>query len=201
MIEYIKKDGKGKIWWKCICDCGEQIETYTLLLRSKKQQSCGCLRKETSAKHCEGMTKHGHYKGNKPTPEWSAWAALRARCYVKTHKQYKNYGGRGIAVCERWHTFDNFLEDMGKRPDKGYSIDRIDNSKGYEPGNCRWATTTEQNNNMRTNRRVSYNGEELTLAQWCKKLHISRGLWIAPLQRLGSHEKALEEIIEKLKVL
>ena len=92
---------------------------------------------------------------------------MRRRCNEPSHPQYKYYGGRGIKVCERWLKFENFLADMGERPD-GTTVDRIDGSKDYEPGNCRWATQAEQMNN--TSRSVSYQGK--TLKQWSQELGI-----------------------------
>jgi hypothetical protein len=92
-------------------------------------------------------TKHGMNK----TPEWNAWVNMRQRCLNPNHTNYKHYGGRGIKVCERWLDFDNFLADMGRKPDPELTLERIDNSKGYEPANCKWATMKEQSNNTRRN--------------------------------------------------
>lgn len=109
--------------------------------------------------------KHG--LGDKPwrIPEYGAWAAMKDRCRRKNHRQYAYYGGRGITVCDRWlKSYSNFLDDMGKRPSSDYSLDRINNSGNYEPGNCRWATRSEQNKNRRD-----------FSPEWYRKQHLPRG--------------------------
>ena len=109
----------------------------------------------------------------KATPEYNSWCAMKQRCYYKSNNRYDRYGGRGIVVCDRWKTnFQNFLEDMGKRPSPKHSIDRINNDGNYEPSNCRWASNLEQSNN-RSNRIIDYNGLSLTIREWSSKLGIS----------------------------
>lgn len=100
---------------------------------------------------------------------------MKSRCFRKNNKKFKEYGGRGIKVCERWLKFDNFYEDMGEAP-VNMSIDRIDNNGNYEPGNCRWATAKQQNNNKRNTITITANGETKTVAEWCQKLNVSRSL-------------------------
>ncbi|WP_199570603.1 hypothetical protein [Streptomyces murinus] len=124
---------------QCRCDCGND---HSLLFKEwGRTQSCGCLRNERSA---ERLTRHGH----KSSPLYASWAQMIQRCTNPDHKQWANYGGRGITVCERWLDFPNFLADMGERP-AGLTLDRIDNNRSYEPGNCRWADVSTQNSNRR----------------------------------------------------
>jgi hypothetical protein len=97
---------------------------------------------------------------NKYPLEYATWADMKTRCYNPKHQKYHLWGGRGIIVCERWHSFSNFLEDMGPKP-KGLTLERINNNGNYEPSNCKWATRTEQANNRRDNRKSQYTGKDL----------------------------------------
>lgn len=136
------KPSDGKVYWECICDCGEVVIVRAESLKSGNTKSCGCLHKDTV-----GKLKTTH--GLSDTTEYFIWQGMWARCTNPNHKSYNNYGGRGITVCERWRLFENFLEDMGLRPGPEYSLDRKENDKGYCKENCRWATGTEQANNRR----------------------------------------------------
>lgn len=107
--------------------------------------------------------------------EYYAWIDMRRRCTNPQHHQYKNYGARGITVCDRWmHSFADFLADMGRAPGKEYSLDRIENNGNYAPGNCRWATHDEQDNNKRVNRWITHGDKTLTIAQWSKELGVAQ---------------------------
>ena len=126
-------------------------------------------------------------------PEYFTWASMKQRCLNPKTSGFKNYGGRGVSVCERWiQSFDAFLSDMGEKPSPKHSIDRFPDTNGnYEPSNCRWATMEEQQNNKTTNLILSLNGVEITVAQWAKKLGFKRSLIHGRMERGWSVEKAL----------
>ncbi len=146
----------GSAYWKCICDCGREIETSGTEIRRGKVRTCG-------RKHPKN-NGHGHtLKGKSPT--YRTWNNMHNRCRAPSCPSYYLYGGRGIRVCERWKSFENFLADMGERP-SGCSIERIDHSLDYSPENCRWATSKEQSYNKRSNRLVDAFGVKKPLAQW-----------------------------------
>jgi hypothetical protein len=159
----------GRTEWLCLCECGQTKIAIGQYLKSGVTTSCGCT---TSAKRSKSFTTHGMAH----TPTWCCWVGLRARCNNPNNGSYSRYGGRGIKVCERWErSFEDFYADMGPRPSSAHSIDRIDNDKGYEPGNCRWATPRVQNSNTRRNVILEHNGESLTLAEWAVRTGINIG--------------------------
>jgi hypothetical protein len=163
---------RGHLYWKVRCDCGVTKESDGAALRDGRIKSCVCLTRE------RGFVlnlKHGADRVGQRTPEYGSWVSLRTRCSSPTDKFWKDYGGRGITVCDRWlgeHGFEHFLADMGTRPSPHHSIDRRDNSRGYEPSNCRWATQSEQMSNTRKTIRVAIDGKALSLAQACRLLHL-----------------------------
>ena len=136
--------------WTCQCDCGNVRGIKTCDLRSGSSKSCGCV-------HAGTARGFRLLHGGKGTPEYRTWKHMRERCSSPSCEDYKNYGGRGISICRQWDDFTVFLLDMGPRPGRGYSIERLDVNGNYEPSNCVWATTTEQARNKRT---TTYIGTE-----------------------------------------
>ena len=170
---------KRKVAWHYACDCGRVGVAFGGDLRDGRQQSCGCL-------HREIVTKHNHHKSG----AYKSWQAMKSRCYNQEAQGYRHYGGRGIRVCERWLTsFDNFLADMGDRP-PGYTLDRLNVDGHYEPGNCRWATRSQQARNRRDSRTYTHDGLTMTLDDWAGRLGLDRELIRARLRIGWSFAKA-----------
>lgn len=140
---------KGHSAWTCLCDCGVTKVIRGELLFNGSATSCGCYRREVGKKLGRASRMHGEGTNGKETAEYRAWTSLRNRCVNPRHKSFCYYGARGIRVCERWDSYANFLADMGRRPSPKHSIDRINNDGDYCPANCRWATSSEQNSNLR----------------------------------------------------
>jgi hypothetical protein len=119
------------------------------------------------------MGRWGEYHYQTGTPEHKAWLSMRDRCLCPTNKQFPDYGGRGIRICERWLTFTNFLQDMGKRPSPKHTLERIDNNGNYEPSNCAWRTMREQSRNRRDSRKITHNDTTANLVDWAATLGLS----------------------------
>lgn len=152
VAERAGSNAKGQALWKCRCTCGNVKVVSAKHLVSGSSKSCGCLLAEYLVSD-KGLTKHGHAKTSrsKPSRAYVSWCQMHVRCTDVTGKDYARYGGRGIRVCARWKSFENFLADMGERP-HAKSLDRINNMRGYSPANCRWATAQEQAVNRRSSR-------------------------------------------------
>ena len=168
--------------WLCDCDCGAEKIVSGSHLRDGRVLSCGCLHIEVQ------RTPKVH--GKRYTRTWTIWSNMLQRCGNSLNPSFKNYGGRGIHVCVRWHSFMNFLSDMGEAPD-GLTIERRNNEIGYDPENCLWATCADQALNTRRNRLLTIGSETNPLIVWCRKLGVPYWTAHARLRRGASAEKAL----------
>lgn len=161
-VSFIEVKNKARnAYWKFLCDCGEFEDICAYDVKSGKRSCC----KKCKAKQRSSVSK---------TDEYKIWCDVKTRCTNKNHRSYKNYGGRGISVCKKWlESFDEFMKDLGPRPSKDHSIDRIDYNGNYEPENCRWANHTEQARNKRNNIYVEYEGETMLLVEASEKSGIN----------------------------
>lgn len=165
--------------WICRCSCGNEKIVSRQALKSGMTKSCGCLRKEVSSTR---MAKHGAATRQGKSREYKIWSGMNSRCATPSATGFDRYGGDGVAVCDRWKSFENFYADMGPAP-SGYSIDRIDSSKGYEPGNCRWASRQTQNENRKSVRWIEFDGKRMNIAQWARHLGVSKATLYEALEK------------------
>jgi len=152
----------GQAKWLCQCQCGEQRDVSGSILRRGKQTACGCQK--------GGVVTHGRTD----SPMFNVWQSMIARCSNPRNTRYHRYGGRGIKVCERWQKFENFLEDMGERPD-GMTIERKENDGNYEPSNCKWATRNEQAKNTSRNRFIETSRGRMVVADAARLAGVTPG--------------------------
>jgi len=161
--EYCSRKGRDKpyevTFVPCLCDCGDAVSVSTANIG--RGQSC---RKCASIKRSDSRKTHG----KRGTDMYRIWTHIKTRCFNKNSPRYHQYGGRGITMCERWNSFELFALDIGDRPSKKHSLDRINNDGNYEPGNIRWATAKEQNRNRRCSKRISARGETKTVGEWAE---------------------------------
>jgi len=170
VISKADSEKNGHTRWNCICDCGGTTTVRSSHLLSGDTRSCGCIGREMLSKMC---LKHGMSE----TTTYDCWAAMKQRCVNPSSHAYRNYGGRGITVCERWMKFENFYVDMGECP-IGLTLERKDNNSVYYHENCCWDTPKTQSRNKRSNRIIKYDGKSQCLAAWAEELGIERHtLW------------------------
>jgi len=151
-------------YWKCQCDCGKIKDIASSSLIRGISGSCGCYFLEGH----NGAT-HGHARNNKITSEYASWKSMKQRCLETRNISYKWYGARGITICDRWvKDFDDFMQDMGKKPSKKHSLERINNDEGYYPTNCKWVLPKEQSRNRRNTLKAKINGTEKPLVEWAE---------------------------------
>lgn len=186
-------------WWSCRCACGAVANVRDRALKYGRKKSCGCAKEECKRAiggYVGRQTKHGGCKNRECSPEYSCWQGLLARCRYPKHKQYADYGGRGITIADRWvgdRGFENFLADMGARP-PGTTLDRYpDNDGPYAPSNCRWATRTEQARNKRNSHFLTFNGHTATMAEWAERTGFSYSAIMQRIRGGWSVERALTE--------
>lgn len=173
----------GESKWLCDCDCGRSTRVFTANLKRGNTSSCGCVRNIASSKRA---TKHGLYQ----TRAYKSWVSIRRRCFEVTNAAYKDYGAKGIGMDDEWAADPvAFIQDVGQPPTDDHTLDRIDNAKGYFPGNVRWATPLEQGSNKTNNRWVTYQGNKYTIAQLGRKIAEECGISHKQFQR--SLEKAM----------
>lgn len=170
-----RKNSKST-YWRCSCSCGQEREVRGSALTAGTTSSCGCFRQETSSAR---STTHG--KTN--TSLYHIWCGIKARCLKPTDPAYKNYGGRGITLCQRWLSFERFASDVGPRPDCKAHLDRINNEKGYSPSNCRWSTPKDNSRNRRGNVLVLYQGRRMTVMEASELSGIPHARLYARVQR------------------
>ena len=168
VIERAENSNNGAARWLCRCSCGNEVVVCASDLKNR-QESCGCYRREKAS---QANKKHGM----SGTKIYKTWRDMLARCENPKHKSFDEYGGRGIKVCERWHKFENFYDDVSQLPhfgEKGYTLDRIRVNEDYKPGNVRWSDANTQARNRRNNVMVEYEGVEMCLTEATEKSGIS----------------------------
>lgn len=184
-----RRNSQGSyVFWQCQCDCGNTVEVNRSAFgKSASQHSCGCVK----------LGRRKRYSVNdvlvrKYPSEFNTWTFMISRCHDERAKDFSRYGGRGIVVCDAWRaSFDAFVTSVGPKPGPRYTLDRIDNSKGYEPGNCRWATPLEQGRNKSNNVMLTHNGETLTVSQWAERLEIYHGTLLMRIKAGWSDERII----------
>jgi len=190
-----ERDNTGKVRYRCECKCGNYSYPRGADLVSGRTKSCGCQ---------EG-NKLGRPKrhGMSYTHIYRIWTGMKTRCLNINREAHSYYGGRGISVCNRWLIFDNFYADMGDPPSNNHQIDRINNDGNYEPANCRWVLTDEQNRNKRDTIKIVFNGEKMCLAEACRVVGAKYSLISQRLKSKTnwSFEEAIKEPSGKGKVL
>ena len=168
------------------CDCGAQKEAAASNVRAGSVRSCGCMRREVS----KVAVRHGHTVNATNSPEYRCWQSMMNRCRNINLKCYPRYGGRGITVCERWQTFENFLVDMGSRPSTSHSVERANVNGNYEPDNCRWATSKEQAANRCDTVMIEHGGRSMILADWAREFGMAPGTIRRRMLRGATFEQA-----------
>lgn len=195
-VEYRGKTSHNQAIWSFVCiapGCGRVVEAPAFHVRNGSKRSCGCA---TNALKSEGKKKHGIAH----TPEYTSYRAMLDRCTNTNNPLFHRYGGRGIAICERWLGVDgpaNFYADMGQKPSANHSIERVDNDGNYEPSNCVWATRAEQMQTRSTTRLIEFGGKAMSIAAWERHLGFGLGVVRDRLNRGWPVDEALTRLPSK----
>lgn len=187
--DHVDQNGRRRVRYRCLCDCGNEIITQARNLRSGDTVSCGCVRKSNLT---EGNVKHGMSKSRL----YRTWRSMKRRCTDKHRMNYADYGGRGIKVCEEWaSSFETFMVWANENGyDDSLTIDRVDCDGSYSPENCRWATSKMQNNNTRRNVRITYDNQTHTIAEWADLLNIKYDTLYKRISQGWPYERAFSKI-------
>lgn len=183
-LTVLRREGRyrGYASWRCFCDCGIEVVVPGERLRTSRRKACNVA---------------GHFwrphrtHGESRSAEYTSWHDMRNRCSDGKKHNFMHYGGRGIAICERWKKFENFLTDMGRKPSPKHTLERRDNNRNYEPSNCRWATRAEQSRNYRHSVYVTYKGVRGLLLELCEYFGLSYSVVSSRLRLGWSLEKAM----------
>lgn len=184
-------DSHNNSLWLFDCECGNTIIAKGSSVKNGRVKSCGCLAREAASRLGKQLGLASKTHGMTDTRQYGIWCAMIRRCENKNVGSYEYYGGRGIRVCSRWHSFESFWEDMGPTYKDGLEIDRIDNDGDYCPENCRWVSRMKQMNNCSHNRKITHGGKTLTLSQWERETGIDNRTIGARLNRGWSVQKTL----------
>lgn len=184
-----KNNDKGQTMWRCKCECGGEIIGIGYRIKSGRIKSCGCMKAVPEFRH--GETQSRLYR---------IWCNIKTRCSCKSAEYYKNYGARGISVCDEWRLSYTAFRDwaLSAGYEDNLTIDRINANGNYEPSNCRWATWKEQENNSSHNVNISYNNKTMTLHQWSEELNIPYDTLRSRVRRRGwSVKRAFTQPVKK----
>lgn len=202
VVKYSHQNKLYAKYWECKCNCGKKTIVRASALTEGTSRSCGCWQKELMSE-----TKYNLIHGMTKTKIYRTWQQVKERCLNEKNQSYKDYGGRGIKICNRWLKFENFRDDMYKSckehidkfGTRNTALDRINNNGNYCLNNCRWATQKEQGNNRRNNNIIVFNGKTQNLSQWAEELKMDRNILNLKLYRGWSIKDTLTTPIEIIK--
>jgi hypothetical protein len=198
-LQDVGRNKRGRIW-QCICDCGNVVQSVSGYLKNGHKRSCGCLHAEVAKATKEKHQTHGHTTKERKqlASEYHAWASMKSRCLNKNTKSFKRYGGRGISICDRWMSFENFFFDIGPKPSSKHSLERLNTNGDYEPSNCVWADAFQQASTRTNVRAISAFGKVMTSAAWARETGISATVIRNRIDSGWQPEKALSAPVRKI---